>query len=283
MIRFLPLLLLLAGCVPQPDSAASASLPDPTLLRVPVTQADGSIVQIVTRLCLPEGGARRPLVLINHGSPAQAAQRPTMSPTGCGHEAVRFFTARGHAVGLPLRRGYGASGGGWAEAFGRCDNADFHSAGLETARDMRAAIAVLTARPDVPRGPVLVVGQSAGGWGAMALASLNPPEVGGFVNMAGGRGGWRNNTPNFNCSPENLVTAAARYGATARQPMLWVYTANDSFFDPGLAARMHQAFTAAGGQARLAALGPQGRDGHSLFFATAGSQLWGPLVIEAFP
>ncbi len=283
MIRILPLLVLLMACVPQAEPAVSLTSADATLLRVPVTQGDGSVVQIVTRLCLPEGGARRPLVLINHGSPAQAAQRPTMSPTGCGHEAVRFFTARGHAVGLPLRRGYGASGGGWAEAFGSCNNADFHRAGLETARDMRAAIAALTARPDVPRGPVLVVGQSAGGWGAMALASLNPPEVGGFVNMAGGRGGWRDNTPHFNCSPENLVTAAGRYGATARQPMLWVYTANDSFFAPALAARMHQAFTAAGGQARLVALGAQGRDGHSLFFAAAGSQVWGPLVAEAFP
>jgi len=281
MIRLLPLLLVLAACVPQPEPASAPQ--DPTLLRVPVTQADGSVVQIVTRLCLPEGGARRPLVLINHGSPAQASQRPTMSPTGCGHEAVRFFTARGHAVGLPLRRGYGASGGGWAEAFGSCNNADFVSAGLESARDMRAAIGALTARADVPRGPVLVVGQSAGGWGAMALASQDPPEVGGYVNMAGGRGGWRDNTPNFNCSPDRLVDAAGRFGATARQPMLWLYTANDSFFAPALAARMHQAFTAAGGQARMVALGPQGRDGHSLFFAAGGSQVWGPLVTEAFP
>jgi pimeloyl-ACP methyl ester carboxylesterase len=275
-MRALLFLLLLAGCAPGLGG-------DPTLLRVPVVQADGSQVEIVTRLCVPDGGATRPLVLVNHGSPANPAQRANMAPTACSHEAVRFFTARGHAVGVPLRRGYGASGGAWAEGFGRCETPDFFAAGLESARDMRAAIAALAARPEVPRGPVLVVGQSAGGWGALALASQNPPELLGVLNMAGGRGGWRGGMPGSNCAPERLVEAAARYGATSRVRTLWIYTANDSFFAPDLALAMHHAFVDTGGVAQLVGLGPHGADGHGLFFMPGGSEVWGPLAAQKFP
>lgn len=277
-MRALPLLFLLAACAPGALSAA-----DGEMLPIPVTQANGSRVEIQARLCLPEGGARRPLVLINHGSPPNAARRPAMTPASCQAEAVRFFLARGHAVAMPMRRGYGPSGGNWAEGFGPCNAPDYVRAGLEAARDMRAAIATLAARPDVPAGPVLVVGQSAGGWGAIALASRNPPEVAGYVNMAGGRGGHVDNIPNLNCAPDRLVEAAGRYGATARAPMLWVYTANDSYFAPELARRMHAAFAEAGGQARFVAAAPFGTDGHGLFFGRGGSAVWGPLVTEAFP
>ncbi|WP_201451816.1 alpha/beta hydrolase family protein [Rhodovarius lipocyclicus] len=277
-MRALTLLFLLAACAPGALSAA-----DGEMLPIPVTQANGSQVEIQARLCLPEGGARRPLVLINHGSPPNAARRPSMTPASCQAEAVRFFLARGHAVAMPMRRGYGPSGGNWAEGFGPCNAPDYVRAGLEAARDMRAAIATLAARPDVPAGPVLVVGQSAGGWGTIALASRNPPEVAGYVNMAGGRGGHVDNIPNLNCAPDRLVEAAGRYGATARASMLWVYTANDSYFAPELARRMHAAFTAAGGQARFVAAAPFGTDGHGLFFGRGGSAIWGPLVTEAFP
>ena len=60
--------------------------------------------------------------------------------------------------------------------------------------------------------------------------------------------------------------------------MLWVYAANDSFFSPKLAAAMHQAFAAAGGQAEFAAMPAFGRDGHGLFFGREGSVVWGPVV-----
>jgi hypothetical protein len=60
--------------------------------------------------------------------------------------------------------------------------------------------------------------------------------------------------------------------------MLWVYTANDSYFSPGLAAEMHRAYTAAGAPARLASLPGWGTDGHLLFTSRGGSAVWGPLV-----
>jgi hypothetical protein len=60
--------------------------------------------------------------------------------------------------------------------------------------------------------------------------------------------------------------------------MLWVFTANDSYFAPDVATAMHAAFTAAGGHAELHQLGPFGTDGHQLFWSRGGSKIWGPLV-----
>lgn len=296
----LPLLLgaLLAACAaaagPEaaPPPAAAGPAGEETLAPthrerlhwVPVATAEGTTRLIQMRLCRPAAPAQpAALAVVNHGSPPNAAARPGMQPSVCTAEAVAWFLRRGHAVALPLRRGYGASGGGWAEAYGRCDTPDFHAAGLETARDIAAAIAYARALPEIGAGvPVLVVGQSAGGWGTMALASRNPPEVAALVNFAGGRGGWAGNQPNVNCAPDRLVADAGRYGATARGvPMLWIYAANDSFFEPRLASAMHQAFTHAGGQARLEAMPNFARDGHGLFFGREGSAVWGP-VVEAY-
>jgi len=47
--------------------------------------------------------------------------------------------------------------------------------------------------------------------------------------------------------PDQLVDAVAEFGRTARVPMLWIYTRNDSYFGPDLSKRMAEAFRAAGG------------------------------------
>lgn len=275
MRALLALLLLLTGCVPKDEGPVASGDAVEYRLRVPVAGSS-----ILSRLCLPPSGATRPLVLINHGSPPRAERRPGMSPAACNAEAVRWFLARGHAVGLPMRRGYGASGGVWAEAYGRCDSPDFRTAGLESAADIEAVLTMLSARPDVAPGPAIIIGQSAGGWGVLALAAGNPAGVGAYVNMAGGRGGWRDNTPRNNCSPGALVRVAGEFGATSRGRMRWVYTENDSFFAPDLAGRMHAAFTAAGGEARMERMPAWGRDGHNMFFGNNGSLSWGPVVAD---
>ena len=199
----------------------------------------------------------------------------------CASEPARWFTDRGDVVLFPLRRGYGATGGAWAEANGRCDTPDYVHAGLETARDIAAAVDYGTALPFVRPNNAVVVGQSAGGWGTIAYDSVPHPKVNAFVVMAGGRGGHRDNLPNRNCAPDRLAEAAGTFGATAATPMLWVYAANDSYFAPPIAQAMHAAFTAAGGKAELVQPGPFGADGHRLFNGAGGSMVWGQLV-EAY-
>ena len=65
---------------------------------------------------------------------------------------------------------------------------------------------------------------------------------------------------------------------TARTPMLWIYTENDSYFAPPVARALYGAFSAAGGVADFEQLESFGADGHKLFFGSGGSQLWGPRV-----
>ena len=76
----------------------------------------------------PPGDARAPLAVLNHGSPADSSERAVMTRPRMVAVST-YFVARGYVVVLPLRRGYGATGGRWAEAYGRCERADYFSAG----------------------------------------------------------------------------------------------------------------------------------------------------------
>jgi dienelactone hydrolase len=238
----------------------------------------GTRYLLYTRICRPSGDAPARVVVIAHGSPPSPSARPGMAPVACDREAVRWFLDRGFVVVAAMRRGYGATGGTWAEGFGRCDAADYFASGLETTRDIAATVDYAATLPFArPQGMVLV-GQSAGGWGSIAYNAMPHPRVTAFVNMAGGRGGHYENQPGMNCRPELLADAAGRFARTATTPMLWIYTENDSFFAPAIAAAMYAAYAQNGGKAEFEQLGPFGQDGHNLFFGGGGSQIWGPLV-----
>jgi len=245
---------------------------------VPVTDAKGQALQLRARVCRPASDVPARLVVINHGSPPNAAARPTMQLGRCDAEAPQWFLRRGYVVVFALRRGYGETGGDWAESFGGCARAEYVRAGMETARDIDAVVTYATALPFVLHDRAVIVGQSAGGWGAIAYDSLPHPRVAAFVVMAGGRGGHQNDRKNENCHPERLVEGAGFFGKSAATPMLWIYAANDSYFAPSIARGMWQAFTAAGSKADLKEPGPYNDDGHHLFFGPGGSTVWGPLV-----
>ena len=239
---------------------------------------DGSTIALSARVCRPAGDRLARVVVINHGSPADSAARPYMELQKCDDEASQWFLRRGYIVVYALRRGYGDTGGNWAENYGRCAQADYYDAGLESARDIGAIVDYATALPFARHDGAVVIGQSAGGWGTIAYASQPHPKVAAFIVMAGGRGGHRDGIPDSNCHPERLADAARRYGATSRTPMLWIYAQNDSYFGPPIAVAVHDAFTASGGKATLVQPPSYGRDGHHLFFGRGGSALWGPPV-----
>jgi dienelactone hydrolase len=225
------------------------------------------------RVFVPKGSAPFPLAIVNHGSPASPAQRPSM-PVPTFASASDWLLAQGYLVALPLRRGYGETGGEWAEGYGSCSNPDYHRAGLTTADDIDAVLTSLRARKDVRRDHNLIVGYSAVGWGSIAAASRNPAGVLAVLNFAGGRGGGQPNVGN--CAPNRLVDASARFGATARIASLWVYAANDKFFAPDLSRRMFDAYAGAGGAGEYVALPAFGNDGHAVFASVAGRVLWQP-------
>ena len=260
----------------EPPSAAPSDARD-QIYGVPVTDGTRSLRMLI-RVCRPASDVPARLVVINHGSPANPAERSRIQPGRCDQEAAQWFLARGYVVAFPLRRGYGATGGAWAEGYGGCDAADYVHAGLETARDIQASVDAITSLPFVRPSGVIVLGQSAGGWGTIAYDSVAHPKVTALIVMAGGRGGHLHDEPNHNCHPERLIDAAAHFGRTATTPMLWVYTENDSYFRPAISRELYRAFTGAGGRAVFEQPGRFDGEGHHLFFGHGGSAIWGPLV-----
>lgn len=246
-------------------------------IEVPIADDAGKQWVMQGHLCRPPGTEKLQLVVINHGSPPKSSERPDMRLIGCDAEAVQWFIQRHYAVVTVLRLGYGSTGGPWTEGYGGCHDADYYKAGMETARQIDAIVNYAVSLPNVEPDNVIVVGQSAGGWGTIAYSSMPHPKVVALINMAGGRGGHQPGSSD-NCNSDKLAESAGQFGKTAKTPMLWIYTGNDSYFPPSIADPMLQAYLQAGGQARLDRPDSYGRDGHNLFMGPNGSQIWGPLV-----
>lgn len=217
----------------------------------------------------PDDGGRHPLAILSHGAPRNEYDRHTRSPRDQLDKA-RELARRGWVTVAVMRRGYGESEGEYAEDYGRCSAPSYEPAGRAAAEDLRETVRLMAEKPYVDAGTVIAVGHSAGGFASVALAADPPPGLKAVVSFAGGRGSPR---PDEVCGPEVLADTYARFGQTARVPMLWVYAENDHYIGPALARRLHAAFTRAGGRAEMAMLPPFGEDGHKLF-STKGASLW---------
>lgn len=227
----------------------------------------------------PAGAGPFRLAVINHGSNEADATARIAMPMPTFPALTQWLLAHGYVVLVPERPGHGITGGPYLEDQGPCDRADYVRSGNRTADAIAAAIAY--ARKVAGRslrGKVVVIGNSAGGWGALALAARNPADVGSVINFAGGRGGHDHGRAFHNCSPDRLVAAARTFGRTARVPTLWLYAANDSYFPPDLSRRMAAAFAAGGGKVEYQLLPPVGREGHALIEAPLTVAPWPPIV-----
>lgn len=240
-------------------------------LRIPFAQAGAKGLQVI--LIRPNAAGRYPLAIISHGSPRNAAERMKMTPHSLLPQATEF-ARRGWAVAIVMRRGYGNSGGAYAEST-VCNSADYVTSGRNGAADIRTAILFLMQRPDIDPSRIIAVGQSAGGFSSIALSEDPPRGLIAVINFAGGRGSRK---PDEVCSPERLIEAFGVFGKRSRVPTLWVYTQNDRFFDAKLAARFHEAFVKAGGNADFTMHPAFDEDGHRLF--SRGVALWTPIVDE---
>lgn len=237
-------------------------------------------VRMRARLYRPAGDGPFPLALLNHGSDEDTRLRARQVLPEWP-ELVGFLVRRGYAVLLPLRPGHGETGGKYLESQGSCGKPDYVAAGNGAADSMLTAIAFMREQPFIRSDRTLVIGNSAGGWGALALAARQPKGVSAIVNFAGGRGGRERGKANTNCAPDRLVAAAANFGASEAVATLWLYSENDTYFPPELSQRMADAFEAAGGRVEYHLLGPVRGDGHALI-ATAGAEAtWKP-VLAAF-
>jgi dienelactone hydrolase len=234
----------------------------------------------------PVGSGPFPLVIMNHGVSLNARER-SFFPLVEFRDAALWFARRGNMVVAPTGSGYGAAAvdvperglyGVFYSKIGSCDNPNFHDAGLAVALIDKWIIDYAVERKLTTPEKAVVVGQSAGGWAAIALSSRNLPQVRAIITFAAGRGGHVDGKPNNNCAPDKLVEATADFGHTARTPMLWIYIENDTFFGPALSKRMHEAYTGAGGDAEYHLMPPFGSEGHFFIDSADAIPLWAPLV-----
>ena len=227
----------------------------------------------------PPGEGPFPLAVINHGTIQSAARRLDLRAPAYA-AAAEWFVERGYAVVVPQRPGHGETGGPYLENHGGCADPDYRQAGFGAARSIEAAIGYMTAQPFVRKTGIILVGQSGGGWGSLAIASRNPPAIRAVINFAGGRGGRAQDRPNNNCAPDRLVATAGLFGKTARIPTLWIYAENDSYFAPAISKRMADAYRAGGGRVEFHLLPAFGSEGHLLLASRDGLPIWSPIVVK---
>ena len=240
----------------------------------------GGDAVLKARVFRPSGSGPFKVAIVNHGSPPSGADRPKMSVPSF-RSASEWLVERGYMVVLPLRRGYGEpENTPWPEKYGTCDNANYIAAGKAAADDIEAVARYARTMPMARKDRVVLIGQSAGGFGVAASAGRNIDGVVAVINFAGGRGGHQGPSGKENCAPDRLVTAMRTFGGGAKVPSLWLYAMNDTYFAPALSQRLADAFKAGGGNVDYRLLPAFRNEGHETFGSADGRPLWTPLVAE---
>jgi dienelactone hydrolase len=222
----------------------------------------------------PAGEGPFRLAVIAHASTQNALRRARQrAPDYRG--LVEVLVARGFAVLVPERPGHGETGGPYLEDQGGCDDADYLHAGRATADSLRVAMRFMGQQPFIRQGSAVVVGHSAGGWGALALAADDTAAIVRLIAFAPGRGGHAGDRPFDVCATDRLVAAAATFGHGARIPVTWLVAANDSYFAPALSRQLADAFAAGGDRVDFRVLPAAGDEGHWLAEQAEASLLAG--------
>ena len=225
----------------------------------------------------PPGEGPFRLAVIAHASTQNAIRRAQM-PQPEYRALTQALVARGYAVIVPERPGHGATGGPYLEEQGGCANANYLSAGRATAESIRTAMAFMRTQPFIGEDAALIVGHSAGGFGALALANADPAVVARIIVFAPGRGGRANDRAGEVCAPDRLVAASGMFGKGARVPVTWIVAENDSYFPPAISRQMADAFRAGGGKVDLRILPKSGDEGHWLAEGEGAARLIGEVL-----
>ena len=237
--------------------------------RLPI-EIQGRILNLDARIYRPAGPGPFPLVVINHGTPPDKSK---MRGIELGFDrAAKWFVSQGYATVVALRPGFGGSDGDYLESAGSCNHEDYVLGGRRTAAIESLIVKSASTLPFVQADHIIVVGQSAGGFGVVALADEPPPGVVGVISFAGGRGG--DGDEHICGGTETLAAADAVFGKANKLPQLWLYAANDHFFNATVAHAMAQAYQAASTpKVTFVDLPAFGADGHQTF-AKADPKVW---------
>ena len=270
-IAFLPLLVLLTA---PPLSAQvlfgpSAAEGEPLRRQEWLVPSPDTGLAARALLFRPAGPGPFRLAVIAHASTQNGLRRAQM-PQPEYRPLVAHLVARGFAVLVPERPGHGATGGRYLEDQGDCGEADYARSGRATAEAISRALGYLQKQNFVRKDAAIVIGHSAGGWGALALAKADPKAISAIITFAPGRGGHADDAPTQICAPDRLLAAAAEFGKAARIPVTWLVASNDSYFTPAFSQQLVDAFRGSGGKAAFRTLPAVGNEGHWMIETEAG-------------
>jgi dienelactone hydrolase len=234
--------------------------------RVPSPDTDIAARALLFR---PAGTGPFRLAVIAHATTQNVLRRAQM-PQPEYRALATFLVARGFAVLVPERLGHGATGGRYLEDQGGCDEADYARSGRATAEEISLALDYVRKQDFVRKDAAIVLGHSAGGWGALALANTEPNAISAIIAFAPGRGGHANDEPNRICAPHTLLAAAAEFGKAARVPVTLIVAANDSYFAPAFSRGLADAFRGGGGKVDFRTLPAVGSEGHWMIETDVG-------------
>jgi dienelactone hydrolase len=216
-----------------------------------------------------------PVAVLNHGRSGYAAERAALR-TGPYAPAARWLAGFGFMVAVPVRVGYGETGGEDVEDSGPCNHKNYRPGFEAAAAQTLAVLEELRKRGDIAKDRAIVVGQSYGGTTAITIAARSPPGLQGAINFAGGGGGGPKSHPQRPCAEPLIKRLFASYGKTARIPTLWIYSENDMYFGPKFPPEWFNAFKASGGNGEFVMFPPVSDNGHLTF--SRGTRLWEPRV-----
>ena len=221
----------------------------------------------------PNGDGPFPLIVLSHGTAPNVLERAKIGRYRRIPQ-IREFVSRGFAVIVPIRRGFGATGGDYAEYIGKCASPIYYEACRTAGSDIVAAVDHAVKRPEINPNCVILVGQSTGGLSSLAAASMNPKGLIAVVNFSGGHGGDPAAHPGVPCDPQSLRATFAKFSQTIKVPVLWHYAENDQYFSPKYANEWFSTFQQEGGKGRLVIQPPFGKDGHRLFASDKAIPIW---------
>jgi len=233
---------------------------------------------IAATILRPEGEGPYGAVVLNHGVSASARERARES-SDLLINAAAVFARRGYVVVMPLRRGFGATGGEMAEDPGSCSNPDYQKAEANAAEDVMVAYNYARTLPYVDGSRMMLAGQSAGGMVSVFTAATRQPEgLVAVLAFAAGRGGDPDINPGIPCAIEPVAKVMDGLGKTIKVPVLFHYAENDLFFSPKISRGWYERFNANGANAEYVLQPAFGKDGHYLFGDTLGVRYWLPTV-----